>query len=254
MRVRITPELLDLFRQVRLGTRPYGGERWQVGQVVTVDASAKLEPYAHIFAGETIPLALGAFSYNYSPTDLWLSMGRYCSVAVGVVLMGSDHPSDWASQSLFSYQPQQLSGMRDYMRDFSAKPYTLHTVPPKPVTVLAGHDVWIGGGAMIKRGVRIGTGAVIAARALVTRDVPPYAVVAGTPARILRYRFPEALIERLLASGWWRYGPDVLQPLDVRDPERFVDGAAALAESEHKPLQLKALTGAEIIAAGEVLS
>ena len=66
-----------------------------------------------------------------------------------------------------------------------------------------GNDVWIGSGAMILSGVTIGDGAVVAARAVVTKDVPPYAIVAGNPARLVRYRFDEATIAALLEAAWW---------------------------------------------------
>ena len=70
---------------------------------------------------------------------------------------------------------------------------------------MIGPDVWIGQGAFIKAGVTIGAGAIIGARATVLRDVPPYAIVVGTPGRVVRLRFPEATVERLLAVEWWRY-------------------------------------------------
>ena len=73
-----------------------------------------------------------------------------------------------------------------------------------PITTLE-PDVWIGHGAFIKAGVTIGTGAIVAAHATVVRDVPPYTIVGGTPAKALRLRFPEPIVERLLRLQWWRY-------------------------------------------------
>jgi hypothetical protein len=92
-----------------------------------------------------------------------------------------------------------------------------------------GHDVWIGRDAMIMDGLSVGTGAVIAARALVTKDVPPYAIVGGAPARIIRYRFAPELIERLLASQWWTLSPEALRQLPFDDPERFVQHVSSSA-------------------------
>jgi lipopolysaccharide biosynthesis protein len=69
--------------------------------------------------------------------------------------------------------------------------------------VVIGHDVWLGSGCMILSGVTIGPGAVVAARAVVTRDVPPYAVVAGNPARVVRHRFDAATVKALVAAAWW---------------------------------------------------
>ena len=83
--------------------------------------------------------------------------------------------------------------------------------------IVIGNDVWIGEGAFIRQGVEIGDGAVVAARAVVTRDVPPYAIVAGTPARILRYRFEPAIIAELMGLQWWRYGLSALEGVDFTD-------------------------------------
>lgn len=65
------------------------------------------------------------------------------------------------------------------------------------------HDVWIGTGAVVLRGVVIGTGAVIGANAVVTKDIPPYAIAVGCPAKVIKYRFEEDRIRNLLASNWW---------------------------------------------------
>jgi hypothetical protein len=84
------------------------------------------------------------------------------------------------------------------------------------------HDVWIGQDVLLRDGIRIGTGAVVAAGAVVTRDVPPYAIVGGTPARLIRYRFEMPLVERLLLSEWWTYDAADVINLPADDPERFV--------------------------------
>ena len=86
---------------------------------------------------------------------------------------------------------------------------------PKPVMLGAiGNDVWLGAHSIIRRGVIVGDGAVVGAGAVVTKNVPPYAVVVGSPARVLRYRFPAETIERLQRVKWWNYTADSL--LDVR--------------------------------------
>ena len=74
-----------------------------------------------------------------------------------------------------------------------------------------GHDVWVGHGAIILPGRTIGTGAVVAAGAVVTKDVAPYAIVAGNPARVIRQRFPAAAAERLLRLAWWNWTHDELR-------------------------------------------
>lgn len=85
-----------------------------------------------------------------------------------------------------------------------------------------GNDVWIGTGAIILKGVNIGDGAVVAAGAVVTKDVPPYTIVGGVPANVIRKRFSDELTERLLAVKWWEYGPNVLKGLDISNPENCI--------------------------------
>ena len=122
-----------------------------------------------------------------------LSIGSYCSFSDGVELfLGGNHRWDWVTTYPFS-------GLTDLWPEAPAT--TDHHASRGPVEI--GHDVWFGSGAVVLSGVRIGTGAVIAARAVVTKDVPPYAIVAGNPARLIRLRFDEATVAALLASRWW---------------------------------------------------
>jgi hypothetical protein len=86
--------------------------------------------------------------------------------------------------------------------------------------------VWIGEGALIRRGVTIGDGAVVAARALVNKDVPPYAIVGGTPARILRYRFEPGAVAALLDLKWWNYGLTALDGVDMSNVNQAIDRIA----------------------------
>jgi acetyltransferase-like isoleucine patch superfamily enzyme len=205
--ITVTRAVLDLFRERRIAHAKYGVERWRVGDRLHMADTCALEPYCDILSDHVLPEAMGAFSYD---------------------AFGSQ-------------------GVLDYLNlDRKAPALQLHPDTFRAGPVTFGHDVWVGQGAMFSGGVTIGTGAVVAARALVTRDVPPYAIVGGTPAKIIRMRFSEELVQRLLESRWWRFGPDVLQPLDVRDPEGFVDRLAALAA---EPLDLAPLTAAEITAA-----
>jgi hypothetical protein len=90
-------------------------------------------------------------------------------------------------------------------------------------TTVIGNDVWIGQGVFIRSGVTIGDGAVIGARSVVLSDVPPYAIIVGTPARLLRYRFPEAQIQALLQLEWWRYSIFDLPSRLLRDVPRLID-------------------------------
>ena len=121
-----------------------------------------------------------------------LIIGRYCSIAAEVkfIMNGGSHPTTWLTTYPF---PIFGEGWAAAMPE---------KWPTKGDTVV-GNDVWIGYGATIMPGVTVGDGAIIATAAVVTKDVPPYAIVGGNPADILRYRFDEQTIARLLAIKWW---------------------------------------------------
>jgi acetyltransferase-like isoleucine patch superfamily enzyme len=137
-------------------------------------------------------------------------IGAYCSIAAGVeFFVGGNHRPDWVS----TYPFRVIWGLPDAWTDG-------HPRPERDIEV--GSDVWIGSQAMILPGVRIGDGAVIGARALVTRDVRPYAIVGGVPAREIRRRFDDEQVEKLLALRWWdwpeeriRASVDLLSSPDV---------------------------------------
>lgn len=149
---------------------------------------------------------IGAFCNLSGGTVNNVRFGRYCSIASGVVIGMHEHPTDWLTTSRTAYFPQ-VNGWRELVAPDRLEEIRRGLRPFKdscPVTEI-GDDVWIGQGAFIKSGVRIGTGSIIGARAVVLRDVPPYSIVVGTPGRVVRLRFPEATVERLLALQWWRY-------------------------------------------------
>lgn len=241
--------LLDLFAARRVHHRVHSGERWRIGQNIGVNENCQIEPYVNLASGDILPGALGAFSYSHSALHAAASVGRYCSIAGGLTFFGDAHPIDRITCSPATYDAPHgaLRIVGDYLDDYGVTDYPLHPFDPHPPPVVIGHDVWIGAQAMIAGGVTIGHGAVIGARSVVTKDVPPYAIVVGSPARVIRLRFSERNIERLLALEWWRFGPDVIQRFDSRDVERFLDVAEADATAQ--PLNLQPLTFAEIAAA-----
>jgi acetyltransferase-like isoleucine patch superfamily enzyme len=126
-----------------------------------------------------------------------LEMGAYCSIADEVaIFLDGEHRTDWVTTFPFNKTRE------------SARHITGH--PKTKGDVIIGNDVWIGYRAIIVSGVTIGDGAVIGSNSVVTRDVPPYAIMGGSPARLIRKRFPEDIIARLLKAQWWSLDEGIL--------------------------------------------
>lgn len=142
---------------------------------------------------------IGRHSYGHLKVRQWgndatLRIGAFCSFADGVqVFLGGNHRTEWVTTFPF---PQLWDNLPCLCGEATEK-------TRGDVTI--GNDVWIGSGALIMSGVHVGDGAVIGARAVVTRDVPPYAIAVGVPARMVKKRFDDATIERLCAVSWWQW-------------------------------------------------
>ena len=141
-------------------------------------------------------------------------IGAFCSFGARTSINPFNHPTDWLSINEFQYHPNSFDWVDEY-NDF----VRLERTPDMLVRTRVGNDVWSGHNVNVLAGVSIGDGAVLGAGAVVTRDVPPYAVVGGAPAQVIRYRFPEAIVERLLAVRWWDFELPQLSGLDFRNVE-----------------------------------
>lgn len=161
-----------------------------------------------------IGVQMGRYSYmgkNNSVANT--TIGSFCSIASYCAIGGGAHPLDMVSTSPVFYE-----GKNGFNKHFSNIPTEINK------NVEIGNDVWIGEAVFINDGVKIGTGAVIGAHSVVTKDVPPYAVVAGVPAKILRYRFDEETIEQLLESRWWEWPDERLAMEDFSSSEKLLTG------------------------------
>lgn len=153
--------------------------------------------------------------YLYPGAPERLRIGRFCQIAHGVriITASANHAMGGISTYPFGvFDPSTLQAFRD---SFAGLPDTE-----------VGHDVWIGHGALILPGARIGSGAIIGAGAVVAGEVAPYTIVAGNPAQVIRRRFPEADVARLLEIGWWYWEPARLR---AALPALMAGDVAALA-------------------------
>lgn len=178
-----------------------------------------IEPYVKINGDIAwhLPFECGSFSYAWGRTFRNVAIGRYCSIATDVVVGSDEHPLNWLSTSSFSYNDFFRWGCDTMF------PVDLREFNPTPSKTEIGNDVWIGHGAILKGGTKIGHGAVIGAGAVVTKDVPAYAIVGGAPATIKKFRFHHELIEKLLECKWWEYHPNQLRVFPVQNPEKLTD-------------------------------
>ncbi|MDP4024402.1 DapH/DapD/GlmU-related protein [Methylobacterium sp. NEAU 140] len=146
---------------------------------------------------------LGDYSYVMQDCSLWASrVGKFVNIAAMVRLNATNHPTERATLHHFTYRAADyFEGAADEAAFFARR-------RAQPVTV--GHDVWIGHGATVLPGVTVGNGAVVGAGAVVSRDVAPYTIVGGVPARLIRARFAPDLGARMDRLAWWDWPHDRL--------------------------------------------
>jgi len=138
-------------------------------------------------------------SYSYLGKDCLVqntTIGKFCSIANGVLIGLGNHPIDNFSTSPLFYRKRNTLSISLVKNDLNFEEY-------KPISI--GNDVWIGTRSIILDGVIIGNGAIIAANSVVTKDVPPYVVIGGIPAKIIKYRFAEEMSNRILQQKWWEW-------------------------------------------------
>lgn len=147
---------------------------------------------------------MGDYSYVVNDSDIiYTTIGKFVSIAAHTRINPGNHPMHRATQAHFVYRASTyFDGEADEAAFFDWRRSFACTI---------GHDVWIGHGAIVLPGRNIGTGAVVAAGAVVTKDVPAYTIVAGNPARVIRRRFSEAIEARLLALSWWDWSHEALR-------------------------------------------
>lgn len=139
------------------------------------------------------------------------TVGAFCSIAWNVSLGPSQHPIDWLSTSPFQYADFKKLTPNQKLYKYSIKP------------VVVGNDVWIGNNVTIQDGVKIADGCIIGSNAVVTHDTPPYAILAGVPARVIRYRFPPEIIAELENLKWWDLPDEIIATLPFNDIHKCIE-------------------------------
>lgn len=184
---------------------------------VVVDNQSQISIHSVLFQNVVLlESSLGAYSYIQANTIVCnTQIGPFCSIAGNVHIGLAEHPTYQVSTSPVFYDNTQP------LPYFFAKSKQCHETIP---TTIIDADVWIGQGAMIKAGVKIGVGAIIGAGAMVTKDVAPYSVVVGVPARAIKKRFDDLTCQRLLDSKWWELNAGKLEELAplFSDPQLFL--------------------------------
>lgn len=174
---------------------------------VIVDNRSVLGDRVVLFQGaKVINSSIGAFTYVQKNTGIYhASIGRYCSVSEDVMIGLATHPTHHVSTHPMFYSvdqplPVKLEGLQIKLTEDQLYSHTT-----------VGHDVWIGARSILLGGLSIGTGAIIAAGSVVTREVEPYSIVAGVPAKKVKMRFDESTVSKLLESNWWQKSQDWIE-------------------------------------------
>ena len=202
-----------------------------------------IEEPVKIFQSLDIPMAdgviIGAYSYIMSSRiRVKTYIGRYVSIATDVVIGEPNHPIEWLSTSPIQYNHEEKWGWHESLKDFKEE-----IIPKKDYAkifgkrVIIGNDVWIGSGVTILRGVTIGDGAIVGAGAVVAKNIPPYAIVGGVPAKIIRYRFNQETISKLLKLQWWDYHPKYLSGLKFSDHIETIKKLEKKFENTQPPIE-----------------
>jgi virginiamycin A acetyltransferase len=156
-------------------------------------------------------LGIGCFSYINNTY-----LHRFIHIGARVSVGGTEHPSDWLSIATFQYQ-----NTSNHFGDGLSKKSLMFYNSIKKNTII-NSDVWIGDNSIILKGVTLGIGSIVGAGSVVTKDTEPYSVVAGNPAKLIKYRFEESKIKELLATKWWEKDIKELEGLDFKDVNKAI--------------------------------
>ena len=214
----------------------WSGRNIRVASTARIDHGTRLGDHTTLHAGSTVfGSSVGRWSYlGDFALVIHADIGAFCSIAHHVIIGGGTHPTnDFVSTCPLFYSARAENPWRE-----ASLPGPAFNETPR---TYVGNDVWIGYGAIVLPGVRIGDGAIVAAGAVVTKDVQPYEIVGGVPAKRIRFRFEASDIEWLLKLEWWRWPDERLkqsraQFAHISHLRREHGPGSAISEAEPSPV------------------
>ncbi|WP_225790924.1 CatB-related O-acetyltransferase [Pseudomonas sp. Marseille-P8916] len=200
--------------------------RWVSGGVLSIPKDLQIEEHCTFGAGGHL-CNTGSFTVTMSQFPLNSKIGRFCSISTDVKFLTFRHPMDAAVMSSASFNPSR-EFVESYAkslanRGIDFKFNRVATPQPQAAPIIIGHDVWVGANVRLRGGIEIGNGAIVAADSVVTKSVPPYAIIGGNPARLIKYRFSDDVIAALQESRWWDIELYELHKLNMSNPLGFAE-------------------------------
>ena len=201
-----------------------------------VSKEATLEHPVHISPRVQVSdeCIIGMFSFLNMDTVIYphVNIGRYCSVARNCEIGVAAHPTSLLSTHSFQYHKALFPKLNSYQKSKRSISFRAH-----PNTII-GNDVWIGAKVIIKSGINVSDGAIIAANSFVTKDVPAYSIVGGSPAKIIKYRFDHHIIIELLNLKWWDLPYEKISELPFDNIEKCIFEIKKIIYSENNLMEL----------------
>lgn len=198
----------------------------------------EIETPCLLYGGTILGNKIGAYTYINSNCMIngVESIGRYCSIGMNFTVWPTNHSTD-----MISTHPMMLGNdiwwnkcFNQYTNNYRELKDKIRSKSKKKKTIVIGNDVWIGLNVILLEGVHIGDGAIIAAGSVVVKDVEPYSIVGGVPAKEIKKRFDIKTINKLNELKWWKYKPEILSNIDLTDTRMCVEEISRRIENSDK--------------------